>query len=169
MLKVDLGHLQSERRVEIAEDLAPDDPIWNDSGIELKKPLAVRLEVQVAGEDVLVRGHFDGEVGLECRRCLVPVTVEIDEDVSFLLRPDLEPVEAEEQEVYTFASQERELDLTPAVREQALLAIPKYAVCREACRGLCPQCGANLNEEECRCEPEEVDERWAALRKLKFD
>lgn len=169
MLKVDLGHLQRERRVEIAEDLAPDDPIWNGSGFALSGPFSVRLEAQQVGEDVLVRGHLAGAVVLECRRCLVPVTVEVEEPVSLVFRPDLEPTEAEAQEVYTFSSKERELDLAPAVREQALLAVPKYAVCRDACRGLCPRCGANLNEEECRCEPEEMDERWAALRKLKFD
>ena len=169
MLKVDLGHLQRTRRVEIAEDLPPDDPLWEGTGLELLRPMAVRLEVQQVGEDILVRGRFAGAVGLECRRCLVPVTVEVDEPVSALFRPDLDPAEAEAQEVYTFPSRARELDLAPAVREQVMLAVPKYAVCQNACRGLCPRCGANLNIEECRCSVDEPDERWAALRKLKFD
>ncbi|HEX6939151.1 MAG TPA: DUF177 domain-containing protein [Longimicrobiales bacterium] len=169
MLKVDLGRLQRDRRVEIAEDLSPDDPMWDGTGLELRGPLAVRLDVQRVGEDVLVRGRLSGAFGLECRRCLVPVRVEIDEPVSLLFRPELDPAEAEAQEVYTFSWRERELDLTAAVREQTLLAVPKYAVCRSACRGLCPRCGVNLNEEQCRCEVEQADERWAALRKLKFD
>src|SRR5690606_6569426 len=155
MLKVDLGHLQRMRRVEIAEDLPPDDPLWEGTGLALARPLAVRLEVQQVGDDVLMRGRMIGAVGLECRRCLIPVTVEIDEAVSAVFRPDLDPAEAEEAEVYTFASQDRELDLAPAVREQAMLAVPKYAVCRDACRGLCPRCGVNLNEEECRCTVDE--------------
>ena len=48
--------------------------------------MAVRLEVQQVGEDVLARGRFAGAVGMECRRCLVPVTVEVDEPVSALFR-----------------------------------------------------------------------------------
>lgn len=169
MLKVDLGHLQRKRRVEIAEDLPPDDPLWEGTDLELRGPLEVRAQVQSVGDDVLVRGTLSGTVGMECRRCLVSVAVEVDVPVSMLFRPDLDPVEAEAEEVYTYSGKERELDLTAAVREQVLLAVPKYAVCRNACRGLCPRCGANLNEMECRCEVEETDERWAALRKLKFD
>lgn len=169
MLKADLGHLRRARRVEIAEDLSPDDPRWEGTGLEFRKPVAVRLEVQMVGEDVLVRGRIAGEAALECRRCLAEVVAEFDERVSALFRPDLEPAEAEAEEVYTYASRERELDLMPAVREHVVLAVPKYAVCDAACRGLCPRCGANLNIEECRCRVEEVDERWAALRKLKSD
>ncbi len=169
MPTVDLGHLQRTRRVEIAEELAPDDPVWEGADLDLLGPVAVRLEVQRVGEDVLVRGRLSGAVELECRRCLVRVTVEIDEPVSVLFRPDLGPSAAEEEEVYPFSSKERELDLAPAVREQMLLAVPKFAVCQAACRGLCPRCGANRNLVECRCEVHETDERWAALRKLKFD
>jgi uncharacterized protein len=50
-----------------------------------------------------------------------------------------------------------------------MLVVPRYAVCREACRGLCARCGADLNEEECRCRSEEGDARWAALRKVRLD
>jgi uncharacterized protein len=55
------------------------------------------------------------------------------------------------------------------VREQVLLAVPRYVLCREDCRGLCPTCGTNWNAAECECVTDEVDGRWAPLRRLKTD
>ena len=53
--------------------------------------------------------------------------------------------------------------------EQMLLAIPMKVICRSDCRGLCPQCGANMNSEECRCEARSPDPRLAPLARLKQD
>jgi uncharacterized protein len=60
-----------------------------------------------------------------------------------------------------------DLDLAEAVREELVLTQSPFAVCAPDCRGLCPQCGANLNEESCECAWEELDPRWEALRALK--
>ena len=54
----------------------------------------------------------------------------------------------------------------PAVREQIMLAVPEFVICRETCRGLCPRCGTNLNESDCGCSEPQVDGRWAALKRL---
>lgn len=169
MLKVDLGRLERQRRLRLEAELAADDPIWAGTGIDLARPLAVRLEAQQVGRDVVVRGRLAGEAGLECRRCLKAVRVPIDEEFAALYQADLDPVEAEAAEVYALPPRGSELDLTPMVREQAVLAVPAFAVCSEACRGLCPTCGRNLNEGACECEPTGTDDRWAALRKLKSD
>ena len=61
------------------------------------------------------------------------------------------------------------LDLRPAVREEWLLAAPAFPLCREDCRGLCPQCGANLNEDPEHAHEAAPDPRWAKLSELKFD
>lgn len=169
MPKVDLGRLERERRITVHEDVAPDDPMWEGSEIHLLGPLEARLEAQKVGADVIVRGQLRGEVGLECRRCLKDVTLEFDESVSFLYRAGLEPAEAAAEEVYPLPARARELDLGEPIREHLLLSVPKYVVCCEACRGLCPRCGTDLNVEECRCEATEFDDRWAPLRKLKED
>jgi uncharacterized protein len=58
------------------------------------------------------------------------------------------------------------LDLKPAVREHWLLAVPRFALCKEGCRGLCPTCGENLNYANCGHEPSR-DTRWDALRGLR--
>jgi len=58
------------------------------------------------------------------------------------------------------------LDLTPLLREQAWVALPMKPLCRPDCKGLCPQCGANLNLESCTCESVKIDPRLALLKDL---
>jgi uncharacterized protein len=169
MLQLDLGRLERNHKVRVDEAVPPDDPMWAGSGLTLSRPLDVHLEAQQAGPDVVVRGEIEGEAELSCRRCLRDVRVEIDEDIAALFRSGVGPAEAEEEEVYPLPPRGRDLDLRDLVREQVLLAVPQYAVCSEACRGLCPRCGANLNEGECACGVSEVDDRWGPLRKLKLD
>jgi uncharacterized protein len=55
------------------------------------------------------------------------------------------------------------------VREEVVLAVNPYVVCDPECRGLCPKCGAKLDEGECGCADDEADPRWAALRDLKSE
>ncbi len=169
MLKVDLARLERQRRVQVEAEVAPDDPIWAGTGLDLARPLDVRLEAQEVGHDVVVRGRLSGAAGLECRRCLQPVELAIDEEVAVLYQSGIDRVEAEEAEVYPLPERGKELDLSDMVREQVMLAVPAYAICSEACKGLCPHCGKNLNEGPCGCVPEVQEERWTALRKLKSD
>jgi uncharacterized protein len=169
MLKVDLARLRREWRILLQEEVAPEAEIGETADARFRGPIGVDLEAQQAGEDVVVRGQVTAELELECRRCLEPVAVELDEPVTFLFRPGLTPTEAEEAEAYTFESNAGELDLAPAVREHVLLSMPRYAVCSEACRGFCPRCGRRLGEGECACEEPGGDERWGPLRNLKLD
>jgi uncharacterized protein len=58
------------------------------------------------------------------------------------------------------------VDLTEDIREAVLLAIPSFPVCSTSCKGLCPQCGANLNEGPCACRPPPDDNPWSGLENL---
>lgn len=169
MLKVDLRQLERKRRLRIDELVPPDDGLWEETEVRAARPLRVQLEAQVAGHDVVVRGALEGTVVLPCRRCLTDVDVALKEDVALLFRRGLTRVEAEEQEVYTLPERGDELDLHDAIREQVMLAVPRFVICQETCRGLCPHCGTNLNQTQCDCRPVDMDERWAALRKLRTE
>lgn len=160
----------SRGEVRVRGEIVPDDPVWTDTGVLLAEPLEVDLSATSVGEGVLARGRMRTRLERECRRCLVPVPVEIDDTVDLLYEP-LVGEEASELagEVYPLPERGDDLDLRPAVREQLLLRVPEYVVCREVCRGLCPQCGANLNETTCKCVPETGADPWGALRKIKFD
>ncbi len=63
----------------------------------------------------------------------------------------------------------KQIDLTPAMREQILLSIPPSPVCREDCKGLCPSCGKDLNDGACGCDRTVVDPRWEALKGLQLE
>lgn len=151
-------------------EIAPDDPLWEGSDLRLEEPLRVDLQAQSVGEGVLVRGRMATRLGLECRRCLEPVSVSVDDEVTLLFEP-LAPDEEEalEGEVYPLPDRGDALDVRPALREELILRVPAFVVCSESCRGLCPTCGANLNTTTCSCVPEEEPSPWSALKNLKFD
>ena len=156
--------------VRVVGEIAPDDPLWNGTGMTLAEPLRVELDARSVGEGILVRGRMRARFDVECRRCLTPVEREVDDTVDLLYEP-LPEEEAEELsgEVYELPSRGLELDLGPALREQLLLRVPQYVVCREECRGLCPQCGTDLNQTTCDCVPEAAPSAWGALKNIKFD
>ncbi|MGQ0815900.1 MAG: YceD family protein [Gemmatimonadota bacterium] len=166
MLKVDLGELARKKRLQIDASLPVDAAIAAGAGFRLVRPLAVQLEVQLATHDVVVLGRLEGEAEVACRRCLVPVRAPIDQEVTLLFREGVAPVDAEAEEIYPLPARGNELDLSAALREHLLLAVPEFLECQDACKGLCPNCGVNLNETTCSCERTQADDRWSALRQL---
>jgi uncharacterized protein len=156
--------------VRLREQVPADHPMWNDAGFELEGPLRVDLEASSVGEGILVRGQIEGTVAADCRRCLSEAPVKLQDRVDMLFEP-LSDTEEEELagEVYPLPERGDELNLSEALREQVLLRIPDYVLCSEDCRGLCPQCGTDLNRAECDCAPQAEPTAWDALKKIKFD
>ncbi len=107
-------------------------------------------------------GRFEGAAVTECRRCLTEVTVAVADDLHLLFAQSGID-DAEEDDVVPISAGERELDVRPAVREEWLLAVPAFALCREDCKGLCVTCGIDRNTGDCTCPPA-TDPRWAGLR-----
>jgi uncharacterized protein len=166
MLKVDLAELARKRRIQIDGNVAADSAVAADAEFRLVAPLEVELDVQLAGHDVVVRGNLAGEAELSCRRCLTPVRAPIDQEVTWLFREGVSQVEAEAEEIYPLPERGNELDLSEPLREHLLLAVPEFMECQDACKGLCPHCGVNMNETTCSCATSNTDDRWAALRQL---
>lgn len=168
MLKVDLGRVDREGSVLVEAEVPADDGIWRDSGIEWAGPVEVRLRVSFAGTgEVVARGSVKGTLAQECRRCLRPLQEKFAEEVTLVFSADVTDEDVGDGDAYAFDPSKRELDLGEAVRGEVILAMNPYVVCDPECRGLCPRCGANLNEGACGCTPEAVDLRWSALRALK--
>ena len=108
---------------------------------------------------------------LVCSRCLetygLPLTVTF--DVMYLPQRDNVgegEIEVGEEDLGTAYYRDETIDLGGLMREQFYLALPMKPLCSETCRGLCPACGANLNESACGCTPRWVDPRLGALRAL---
>jgi uncharacterized protein len=164
MLRVDLGQLAREGTVVVEGAISPDDDIWSDSDLRWAGDVELRLTAAHAGTgEVVVRGAAEGTLDQDCRRCLRAVETDVEEELTLVFSSEAEP----DSDAYPFDAGAPELDLSDAVREELILAVNQYVVCDPECRGLCPKCGANLNEESCDCTEDETDPRWAALRALK--
>ena len=129
-------------------------------------PVVVTGRLQATGEG---RFYWHGTVKTvvtgECRRCLTPVTAPVTADADALFTQDSEA--QEDPDAYPLAADATEIDLAPAVRQEVLLAVPRFLQCREDCRGLCPRCGANMNTNPCHCEPVTNAPRLAAVHALR--
>ncbi len=136
-------------------------------------PATVRADLHVgrSGRGLLISGSFSGGVALVCSRCLEPFHFQAEDRFHLYCETAAQAPPEEEHELT-----DDELDVTylkegriytdDLLRENILLSLPVQPLCHEDCRGLCPLCGANLNQAACDCTEARVDPRLQALRKL---
>jgi uncharacterized protein len=152
MLRIDLAEVRAGP-VRIAGELAPQDPLLADTGIGFAAVISVYGRMTSAGEGKYFwHGRLETVVHSACRRCLAEVNVPVNQELRLVFAEEGQA--AEDYGCYLIARGARTLDLAPIAREEAVLAAPQYVQCRDDCRGLCPRCGANLNEGPCGCEPD---------------
>lgn len=125
-------------------------------------PLTGSFTATRTTEGIYLQGLLQSSMSLECVRCLdetiVPVEIQLDE--LYFYPPSTAP-EGENR-----VGEDGIIDLSPLVRELSLLALPIKVLCRPDCQGLCQECGANLNYDDCGCAENEIDPRLALLGKL---
>jgi uncharacterized protein len=167
MLSFDIRSL-AERAVAVDDELSPDDPVWGEGDPRPSSPLHVKGRLSTAGPGRFYwHGTIEGNVAMACRRCLGDASAHVSEDAHLIFaEAGTEGIE-DDPDVYVIDDRATELDLRPALREQWLLHVPGYALCRDDCQGLCPTCGTDLNLGSCDCAPVSVDPRWEGLRKLR--
>jgi uncharacterized protein len=138
--------------------------------------LDVAVEYYRSGLDVFFRGALRGEVLGTCARCCEEYPFGVDHPFVFVLAPRAAAVDEGARltpdDMALSYYEGEEIDLTPLVHEQIILALPTRPLCDEACRGLCARCGANLNANAgpCACPVEApADPRLAVLHALARD
>lgn len=145
----------------------PQDPEYR-----VAAPVELSMDVERSGKDAFrVTGRATTRLELDCGRCLEPFEIPVDARFELRYIPAAENTgeeerEIEEDDLTTAFYREGSLDVIEMLREQFTLATPMKPLCTEACRGLCPECGANLNRTECGCTPKWEDPRLAALKGL---
>lgn len=155
-------HLYQEGEPELANE---------DSRITGRSILDLRADRK--GDRVKIAGSISSQVQIFCDRCLAPLSIPVAQNFDLLYIPPLgarasdEEMEIDPDDLSIGFYQGQTIDLDDLVREQIELALPMARLCSQECRGLCPDCGANLNQKECTCAPEQTDPRWAALKELK--
>lgn len=131
-------------------------------------PLDAEAEVSNTGDGVLVRVKAEGQMTLQCSRCLE----EFRTPVAFVAEQEFRENatesgddEDEQDDSLPFPA-DGQVDVSDIVRQAFLLSLPMKPLCRPDCRGLCPVCGKNLNEGSCDCATQVVDPRFDKLRDL---
>jgi uncharacterized protein len=102
-------------------------------------------------------------VATSCRRCLKDITVAVEAPLEVLFT---EEADSDDPSARVIPARATVVDLGEPIREELILTVPEYALCRDDCRGLCSRCGKDLNAGPCSCPPE-PDARWAPLEALR--
>ena len=167
MLSLDVRSL-AKNAASVSGELEASDPVWTGVDILPATPVHVEGRVSTAGAGRYYwSGRIRGVALQQCTRCLDSVEVKVEVDVRVLFAED-EGAASDDPDVYILDPATGMLDLRPAVREHWLLNVPRFVLCSEDCKGLCPTCGENLNHAACGHTPSR-DSRWDALRGVRHD
>jgi uncharacterized protein len=161
---LDLGH-SGDRDTAIFEE---EFPVRGLEGEDLPCRAVVTVRSTRTGSRYLLEGDIEAAIRVDCSRCLKSFDFRIVTDFKLVLQRGGAVPEGVEEEDFIVLSeaQEFDFDVFPAVREAVLLDMPIKYLCAESCVGICPKCGADLNEGACGCSAEDTDPRWGPLKKL---
>ena len=134
-------------------------------------PVTLAFDIFKSNREFRLTGRLQAAIELPCGRCLEPFAIAIDEPFDLMYLPHSAntgqgEIEIEEDDLETAYYSDEVIDLGHMMHEQFYLALPMKPLCTEACRGLCPQCGINLNHGRCDCAPAWTDPRLEVLRGL---
>lgn len=144
----------------------------------LPEGISYDLVLTNAGEGILASGLVRAHVVGTCDRCLEDATFdiasEVDEYFLFEAPAEDEMNEDEDKVDFSLVSEDHTINLAEPIMSAILMDTPFVVLCREDCKGLCPTCGANLNEETCSCAQKRAAQRaqespFAALADLHLD
>ena len=151
-------------------ELETDNIDFDSQGFSFKDLLKIKIGIQEIGEEYFCQAYMTVPVEEECCRCLGLFDNELHSDFNFTIKAGRgESVLSEENDnsdVILLDAGKHTVDLSEVVREAVLLELSAKPLCNDDCRGLCPSCGINLNDESCKCKGEEIDDRWEDLKDL---
>jgi uncharacterized protein len=145
---------------------------------EFLKPLTIRLKAFRVRELFEVQGTFRTRVRLPCSRCLKDFNSPLTSDFELTYTKEVpglmdvfeeDEIELKAEEIGMFYFKGEEIHLQQGIQEQVVMAFPLQPLCNDNCRGLCPQCGADLNQGNCGCKREPRLRTFDVLKNLKLD
>ena len=146
-------------------DLDPHDLSLNNDNV------SVRLNISSATSIADVRGEAAAEINQECDRCLEQFARKIQGHFRIIVtdNSDMTSVaSSSDSDVVIFPLEKNQVDISSILLDSIVLGRPMKDICNNDCKGLCAECGINLNQSDCKCENEAFDERWAPLKELKL-
>jgi uncharacterized protein len=149
--------------------LPPDDPL----SLKLLRPLNVTLNLNRRPDHIRITGKIEGSLDVGCHRCLRPFVLSLKEPVDIYMvanerMPKDEEKELEPDELFYEFFDGEVIEVDRLVAEQVFLALPVKLLCSDDCKGICPGCGVNLNDEACRCKPPAGRSPFEMLKTIKI-
>lgn len=144
-------------------------------GMKLETPNGIEYHLQLtnAGEGIVLSGEVKCTATTLCARCLKKTQLDIaGEAEGYYVLEATQEAQGYESDEFECVAQDGSFDIAAAIEAALVYATPYVVLCKEDCKGLCPQCGADLNEGPCGCVKDAEDEfphPFAALKDLKFD
>jgi len=137
-------------------------------------PVSLTFDIFKDKQQFRLVGRVHTTLELPCGRCLEPYTATVDQEFDLRYHPRALNTgegerELQDDDLTTAFYDNDEIDLGHLMNEQFYLSLPMKPLCRDDCKGLCPICGTNLNNETCACNRTWEDPRLAALKKLKAE
>jgi len=174
-MRLDLSEISQRPEMRTVVDV--DQPCVEEAHFVCAEPVTGQLTFTNGGDLLLIDGKVRTTVGLPCDRCLEPARVfeEVDVEERFPIQEVLHPRLPTEEDtefdntlatVIHLDAGKPILNLDELIRQQLVMNLPIQILCDADCRGLCPQCGSNLNQGECGCDPEVVASPLAGLAAL---
>ena len=145
---------------------------------EFLEPLKIQIKAFRVRELFEVEGAFQTRVRLTCSRCLKDFDSSLTSEFELTYTKELasitetsleEEVELRVEDIGLLYFRGEEINLRDGIQEQVVLAFPLRSLCTAACKGLCTQCGADLNQGDCGCKMAATSNKFAALKDLKLD
>lgn len=172
---IDLRTIAEESRVsEVLDDDWWFNGVQDDTILSLDTPLRVSVQVSKVGDKYVLNGVIYGGLQVTCDRCLEAYHWDLKSTFHLSLvvhaaGPDEAELELLDEDMEVDFIDRETIDLDAIIREQVFLALPMKNICRESCLGLCPVCGANLNEGPCGCKKESGHPAFSKLTNLKIE
>lgn len=169
-MRIELASLEGSKG-EFAHAYGPGELDLEDEWVHLLLPPVVSGQIRKDRARLKINGKVAAKLQLECDRCLKLIEFPVDSrfKLEYVTQADYlaqQAIELTEEELDLTVFDGEVIDIDQLVREELLLAVPTHLVCQESCKGVCPSCGVNRNLTNCQCDNDEVDPRWAGLKKL---
>ena len=161
----------------LASDLIGLDELISSNQLQISGSIVYHFRLFRVSGMIEVQGHCATTVSLACSRCLEPFDLPIDIDFELTYAEQLPEIDDEFDDEIELTAEDigialldgDEINLAEPLVEQLLLNLPFQPICKESCNGLCPHCGADLNQAKCNCNEPQFDTRFTDLQKLKID
>ncbi len=139
--------------------------------IQLEEPFIGEIEVKVElnkiHNQIILKADIKANVKFICDRCTKEFETILPGNYKMVYLFSSEDEENGDISITFLAPNADKISLDNDVRDYALLSVPMKKLCKVDCKGLCPGCGKDLNEEQCSCQKEVIDERWLPLHGIK--